>query len=278
MTEMADISVSLSFLLGIVVFSEVARRTAWYLFPNRNWVIYALELISTFQLCACTHELKLLTEMRGLEPGIALTLTFLISVVHGLSFRSAICNPTGALEQLYLGTLTRRCALTRISCQLIAAEAARRVMPHAWALALSDLHAQHSLTGFSCTNSPVNAPLLQAATVELCCAFVMHTAAFNIEKVEEIYRVPAIAAVITTLVYAGGHLTGAVFNPALAFSIQFPCPGNSFAEYSFVYWIGPILGMTGSLLLIDKVIPAVSGKSTIPKHLNSNRLETKKMK
>ncbi|XP_016402397.1 aquaporin-11 [Sinocyclocheilus rhinocerous] len=278
MAEMADLTVSLSLLLVIVVFSELARRTALYLFPNRNWISYVLELISTFQLCACTHELKLLAEVRGLEPRIALTLTYLISVVHGLSFHGAICNPTGALEKLWRGALTRGCALTRISCQLIAAVAARRVMPHAWALALSDLHAQHSVAGFKCTNSPVNAPLLQAAAVELSCAFVMHTAVSNVEKVEEKYRVPAIAAVITTLVYAGGHLTGAVFNPALALSVQFPCPGHSFAEYSFVYWIGPILGMTGSLLLFDKVIPAISGKRTIPKHLNSNGLKTKKMK
>jgi len=40
----------------------------------------------------------------------------------------------------------------------------------------------------------------------------------------------------------GGRFTGAVFNPALAFSIQFPCPGNTFAAYGFVYWMGPILG------------------------------------
>ncbi|XP_059420436.1 aquaporin-11-like [Carassius carassius] len=278
MAEVADLTVSLSLLLVIVVFSEVARRTALYIFPNRNWIIYVLELISTFQLCACTHELKLLAEVRGLEPQIALTLTYLISVVHGLSFHGAICNPSGALEQLWRGALTRGCALTRISCQLIAAVVARRVMPHVWALALSDLHAQHSAAGFKCVNSPVNAPLLQAAAVELSCAFVMHTVVSNVEKMEEKYRVPVIAAVITTLVYAGGHLTGAVFNPALAFSVQFPCPGNSFAEYSFVYWIGPILGMTGSLLLFDQVIPAISGKRTIPKHLNSNGLKRKKMK
>ncbi|XP_018935958.1 aquaporin-11 [Cyprinus carpio] len=278
MAEMADLSVSLSLLLLIVVFSEVARRTALYLFQNRNWIIYVLELISTFQLCACTHELKLLAEVRGLDPQLALTLTYLISVVHGLSFHGAICNPTGTLEQLWHGALTRGCALTRISCQLIAAEAARRVMPHAWALALSDLHAQHSATGFKCASSPVNAPLLQAAAVELSCAFVMHTAVSKVEKVDEKYRVPAIAAVITILVYAGGHLTGAVFNPALAFSVQFPCPGNSFAEYSFVYWIGPVLGMTGSLLLFDKAIPAISGKRTNPKQLNSNGLKVKKMK
>ncbi|XP_048024424.1 aquaporin-11 [Megalobrama amblycephala] len=275
---MADLTVSLSLLVGIVVFSEVARRTASYLFPNRTWIIYVLEFISTFQLCACTHELKLLAEVGRVEPQIGLTLTYLISVVHGLSFHGAICNPTGALEQLCRGTLTRRCALARISCQLIAAVVARLVMPRVWSLTLSDMHAQHTLMAFKCTNSPINAPLLQAAAVELSCAFVMHTAVSHVDKVEEKYRVHAIAAVITTLVYAGGHLTGAVFNPALAFSIQFPCPGNTSAEYSFVYWMGPILGMTGSLLLFDKVIPAISGKSTIPKHLNSNGLKKKKMK
>ncbi|KAI2653339.1 Aquaporin-11 [Labeo rohita] len=278
MAGMADLTVSLSVLVGIVVFSEVARRTALYLFPKRNWIIYVLELISTFQLCACTHELKLLAEVGGLEPQIGLTLTFLISVVHGFTFHGAICTPTGALEQVCRGTLTRESALTRISCQLIAAVVARSVMPHVWALALSDLHTQHSLTGFKCTNSPVNAPLLWAAAVELSCAFVLHAAVSNLEKVEEKYQVPAIAAVITALVYAGGHLTGAVFNPALAFSIQFPCPGNTFAEYTFVYWIGPILGMTGSLLLFDKAVPAISGKRTISKNLNSNRLQKKKMK
>ncbi|XP_067245248.1 aquaporin-11 [Chanodichthys erythropterus] len=275
---MADLTVSLSLLVGIVVFSEVARRTASHLFPNRTWIIYVLEFISTFQLCACTHELKLLAEVGRVEPQIGLTLTYLISVVHGLSFHGAICNPTGALEQLCRGTLTRRCALARISCQLIAAVVARLVMPRVWSLTLSGMHAQHTLMAFKCTNSPINAPLLQAAAVELSCAFVMHTAVSHVDKVEEKYRVHAIAAVITTLVYAGGHLTGAVFNPALAFSIQFPCPGNTFADYSFVYWMGPILGMTGSLLLFDKVIPAISGKSTIPKHLNSNGLKKKKMK
>jgi len=38
-----------------------------------------------------------------------------------------------------------------------------------------------------------------------------------------------------------------------------------------------ITGMTGSLLLFDKVIPAMSGKSTIPKHPNSNGPKKKKM-
>lgn len=40
----------------------------------------------------------------------------------------------------------------------------------------------------------------------------------------------------------GGSVTGAVFNPALAFSTQFSCSGNSFLEYCLVYWLGPMLG------------------------------------
>ncbi|XP_056104726.1 aquaporin-11-like [Rhinichthys klamathensis goyatoka] len=274
---MANLAVSLSLLVGIVGFSEVARRTASYLFPNRNWITYVLEFISTFQLCACTHELVLLAEVGGLEPQIGLTLTYLISVIHMLSFHGAICSPTGSLELLSRGTLTRRRALAQISCQMLAAVVARLVMPRLWSLALSDLHELHTLMDFKCTNSPIHVPLLQAAAVELSCAFVFHSALSNQDKVEEKYQVHAIAAVITMLVYAGGHLTGAVFNPALAFSILFHCPGNTFAEYGFVYWMGPILGMTGSLLLFDKVIPAISGKSTTPKHQTSNGLEEKKM-
>lgn len=41
---------------------------------------------------------------------------------------------------------------------------------------------------------------------------------------------------------AGGSISGAVFNPVLAFSVQFPCSGHTYLEYCFVYWLGPVLG------------------------------------
>ncbi|XP_029027629.1 aquaporin-11, partial [Betta splendens] len=72
---------------------------------------------------------------------------------------------------------------------------------------------------------------------------------------EEKYRVHAVAAAITSAVYAGGHVTGAVFNPALAFSTQFPCGGSSFVELCVVYWLGPLLGMMSSVLLFDQLVP-----------------------
>ncbi|XP_030622533.1 aquaporin-11 [Chanos chanos] len=274
---MADISVSLSLLVGIVLLSEITRRTVLKLFARTDYGIYLVEFVSSFQLYACTHELKMLGEVGRIEPQIGLTLTYLISVVHGLTFHGAVGNPSGTLEHVYRRRFSGRCALGRIICQFLAAIVARALAPYIWALGLSDLHIRHKLFGFKCI-SPIRDPLLKAAVVELGCAFAVHTATAHMQGVDDKYRVHAIAALITTLVYAAGSLTGAVFNPALAFSTQFPCSGNTFAEYTFVYWLGPILGMVCSLLLHDGIFPHLSGKRTYRKDLNFNANKRKKIK
>ncbi|KAG7470933.1 hypothetical protein MATL_G00119200 [Megalops atlanticus] len=272
---MADLSVSLFLLALFVLLSEVTRRTATKLFAKSDFCIYLVEIISTFQLCACTHELKLLGEVGRIEPQIGLTLTYLISVVHAVTFHGAIGNPSGALEHVYRKSLTGKSALARIACQFFGAVVARSVIPYVWALGLSDLHLRHKLFGFKCI-SPINATLPKAAAVELACAFAVQTAVTHMQSLDEKYRAHAVAAVITALVYAGGSVTGAVFNPALAYSTQFPCSGHTFAEYSFVYWLGPVLGVTISLLLFDKVIPILSGKSYYQKDLEFPFFEAKK--
>ncbi|XP_028275172.1 aquaporin-11 [Parambassis ranga] len=256
-----DVAVSLSVLAGIVLLSDAARRLLTRALADTGICVYAVELVSTFQLCCCTHELKLLSEVGGIEPRLALTLTYLASVVHGLTFRGAIGNPSGALEHAYHERLSRGSALRRIACQFAAAAAARAAVPLVWAVGLSELHARHKLLGFQCV-SQIRAPLLKATAVELACAFAVQTVITHTRSVEEKYRVHAVAAVIATVVYAGGSMTGAVFNPALAFSTQFPCSGNSFLEYCLVYWLGPLLGMTGSVLLFDQVLPVLSKKPT----------------
>ncbi|KAG9338697.1 hypothetical protein JZ751_025365 [Albula glossodonta] len=235
-----------------------------------------MEIISTFQLCACTHELKLLGEVGRIEPQIGLTLTYLISVVHAVTFHGAIGNPSGALEHIYRRNITGKCAIARVACQFLGAVVARAVIPYVWALGLSDLHLRHKLFGFKCI-SPINATLPRAAAVELACAFAVQTAVLHIHKVDEKYRAHVVAAVITALVYAAGSITGAVFNPALAFSTQFSCSGHTFAEYSFVYWLGPVLGVASSLLLFDKVIPTLYGKGYYQKDLDFPFFETKKI-
>ncbi|XP_049432501.1 aquaporin-11 [Epinephelus fuscoguttatus] len=267
----ADVAVSLSMLVGIVAMSDATRRLLSRALANTGLAVYAMELVSTFQLCCCTHELKLLSEVGGIEPQLALTLTYLAAVVHGFTFNGATGNPSGALEHAYHAKFSGGCALLRIACQFAAAAAARFAVPVIWGIGLSGLHVRHKLLGYRCI-SPIHVPLLKAAAVELACSFAVQTAITHTRSVEAKYRVHAVAAVIATVVYAGGSLTGAVFNPALAFSTQFPCSGNSFLEYCLVYWLGPLLGMMSSVLLFDKLVPLLSRKSP-SLHLP---LETKK--
>ncbi|XP_074534868.1 aquaporin-11-like [Halichoeres trimaculatus] len=256
----ADVAVSVAVLVGVVALSDAARRLLSRALADSGLREYAVELVSTFQLCCCTHELKLLSEVGGIEPRLALTFTYLAAVVHGLTFSGAIGNPSGALEHAYHSRLTRACALRRIACQFAAAAAARAAVPLIWGLGLSGLHVRHKLLGYQCI-SAIHAPVPQAAAVELGCAFAVQTVITHTRSVEEKYRVHAVAAVIATVVYAGGSLTGAVFNPALAFSTQFPCSGSSFLESCVVYWLGPLLGMMSSVLLFDKLLPLILRRS-----------------
>ncbi|KAM9801738.1 aquaporin-11 [Neosynchiropus ocellatus] len=259
----ADVLVSLAVFAGFVALSEGARRCSAIVLAGTGLSVYARELACTFQLCCCTHELKLLSEVGGVAPRIALTCTYLASVVHALTFRGALANPSGVLAHAYRARLSRGAALRRVACQFAAAGAARAAVRAVWSLGGSALHARHRLLGYHCS-SPVRAPLLTATLVELACAFAIQTAITHTRALEEKYRVHAVAAVITSAVYAGGRWTGAVSNPALAFSTQFPCSGSSFSDYCAVYWLGPLLGTTASVLLSDRVLPRLRRTAASP--------------
>lgn len=258
---MTDLYVSLAVLAVAVLLSEATRRTAARLSPGAYW-IYLLEAASTFQLCCCTHELKLLGETAHLELPVSLTLTYTMTVIHLLTFRGATCNPSGALESVCRGTRSARAAVAVIACQFGAAVAAQFFAASVWSLGLSDVHIRHQRFGFRCFD-PLGGTVLEAAAVELGCAFIVQAAAMHVHKLDEKVRVHFIAAVITALVYTGGGISGAVFNPVLAFSIQFPCSGHTYVEYCFVYWLGPVLGVASCILLFEKIVPFLSGKSTV---------------
>lgn len=209
MTEMAVILVSLCMLVAVVFICEIARRVTPILLSGKrtNCEIYAAEIISTIQLCACAHELKLLSAD---APEIALSLTYVISVVHARTFRGATGNPTATLERYWCDSLGGACALRRTACQFAAAVVACLAMRCAWAFGFSDLHARHERSGFVCASPIASVHLLEAVAVELACAFVVHAAVTCTSGVEEQYRVHAVAAVITTVVYAGVSLSSAL--------------------------------------------------------------------
>ncbi|KAL3043253.1 hypothetical protein OYC64_021052 [Pagothenia borchgrevinki] len=257
---MTDLYVSMAVCGAAVLLSEALRRTA-RLLPGAYWV-YLLEAASTFQLCCCTHELKLLGETLKLEVSVALTITYTMTMIHLLTFREATCNPSGALESVCRGRSSVKAAGIVIGCQFAAGFAAQFFAASVWSLGLSEVHIKHQRFGFRCFD-PLGGTLIEAAAVELGCAFFVQAAAMHAHKLDEKLRAHFIAAAITVAVYAGGSVSGAVFNPVLAFSVQFPCSGHSYPEYCFVYWLGPVLGVASCVLLFEKIVPFLSGKSSI---------------
>ncbi|AWO99707.1 putative aquaporin-11-like [Scophthalmus maximus] len=257
---MTDLWASLAAVGAAVLLSEATRRSA-RLLPGACGT-YLLEAACTFQLCCCTHELKLLGDTAPLPPPLGLGLTYTMTVVHLLSFRGATCNPTAALESVCRGTSSARAAVALVACQFASAVAAQSFAAAVWSLGLSDVHVRHQKFGFRCFD-PLGGSVPEAAAVELLCAFTVQAAAVHAHRVDEKLRVHCIAAVITALVHTGGSISGAVFNPVLAFSIQFPCSGHTYLEYCFVYWLGPILGVASCILLFEKILPFLSGRNTV---------------
>uniref|UniRef100_A0A3B5KX94 Aquaporin n=1 Tax=Xiphophorus couchianus TaxID=32473 RepID=A0A3B5KX94_9TELE len=251
---MADLWVSLGVLAAAVLLCEATRRAAARFLPGVCW-IYLLEAASTFQLCCCTQELKLLAESVRLDLSISLTLTYVVTVVHLSTFREATCNPAAALERACRGAASGRAAALLIAVQLGAAVAARSFAASVWSLGLSDMHRRHQKFGFRCID-PLGGTVLEAAAVELACAFAVQATAMHVHKAylcAFVYFVPFFFC-------AGGSISGAIFNPALAFSVQFPCSGHTYLEYCFIYWLGPTLGMASCILLFEKIVPFLSGK------------------
>lgn len=199
----ADVAVSVSLLAAVVLLSAAARRLLRRALADTGLSPYAAELVSTFQLCCCTHELKLLSEVGGIPPRLALTLTYVTSVAHGLTFGGAVGNPCGALERAYRARFSVGCAVRRIACQVAAAVAARATLQAVWSWGMSGLHGRHKLLGFRCVSAIHAASLPEAAAVELICAFAVQTVVTHTQSVKEKYRVHAVAAAITTAVYAG---------------------------------------------------------------------------
>ncbi|XP_069574909.1 aquaporin-11-like [Brachyistius frenatus] len=258
---MTDLWVSVAVLGAAVLLSEATRRAAARLLPAA-YRIYLLEAASTFQLCSCTHELVLLGETARLGLPVSLALTYTVTVIHSLTFRGAACNFYGALGSVCRGTSSVGAAGAVVACQFGAAVAARTFAASVWSLGLSDVHVRHRSFGFRCLDS-LGGTVLEAAVVELVCAFTVQAAAMYARELDEKLRVHFVAAVITSAVYTGGSVSGAFFNPVLAFSVQFPCRGHTYLEYCFVYWLGPVLGVTSCMLLLEKLLPFLSGKSSV---------------
>lgn len=198
---MSDLRVSVAVLSGVVLLSGACRRAAAR-FSRGICRRVLLEAASTFQLCGCCHELKLLGDAARLERWAALSLCFAVTTVHMLTLSDADCNPGGTLEKVFRGSSSVRSASLLIATQFAAAVAAQYFAASVWSLGFSDLHVRHRRFGYRCFD-PLGGTVLEAAAVELACAFVFQAALMHVLKLDETLRVPLVAATVTALVYAG---------------------------------------------------------------------------
>ncbi|XP_025319484.1 aquaporin-12B isoform X1 [Canis lupus familiaris] len=255
---MAGLNVSLSFFFATFALCQVARRASKALLPAGAYASFAREAVGAAQLGACCLELRMLAELGpwagGFGRDVLLTLVFLLFLAHGATCDGAWANPTVSLQELLLAEASLPGALLQLAAQGLGVQAACALTRLCWAWELSDLHLLQSLMDAHCS-SALRTSVPHGALVEAACAFAFHLTLLRFRNSLPVYRVPAVALLVTVMAYAAGPLTSAFFNPTLATWVTFRCSGHTVLEYAQVYWLGPLAGMVLAVLLYHGRLP-----------------------
>ncbi|XP_053161973.1 aquaporin-11 isoform X1 [Hemicordylus capensis] len=246
--------ISLLVMAGTIVATAYCRRLAQQFAPcqsHSHIQCFFLELTGAFQICACTHELLLLVELPP-QPYMALSLTYIFTVLHGLTLPDSVNNPSSSFQQLSMGRIMVKTWWLQTLAQFTGAVLANVYTKFIWNLGVTLVHS--SALAETC-RSPIQTTIANAFILELLFSFLFHLTLLQFESMNYKTKVHIAALLITTLVYEGGHVTGAIFNPALAFSLHMSCFLDAFWNYMLVYWVAPCLGSALVVVLWDEVLP-----------------------
>lgn len=203
---MAGLNVSLLFFLATIALCQVARRASKALLPKGAYVSFALEAAGAAQLGACCLEMRMLAELGpwagGFGPDLLLTLLFLLFLAHGATFDGASANPTVSLQELLLAEASLPGTLLKLAAQELGMQAACALTRLYWAWELSDLHVLQNLMAEHCS-SALRTTVPHGALVEGVCAFVFHLTLLRLRNSLPVYRVPAVALLVTIIAYTG---------------------------------------------------------------------------
>ncbi|KAL8191243.1 UNVERIFIED_CONTAM: hypothetical protein K2H54_070615 [Gekko kuhli] len=254
-----DTCVSLLVMAGTMALTACCRGLARRFMHRRPHLYsFVLELSGAFQICACTHELRLLADLPP-KPHMALALVYLFTAFHGLSLPGSINNPCSSFQLLCSNRSTVKAWGVQSAAQFLGAVLANVYIKSIWTLGATPGHS--SALGENCIG-PIQTTVANAFLLELLFSFVFHLAVLKLESTEHKTKVHFFALLVTILVYKGGHLTGAIFNPALAFSLHLSCFLEKFWNYTLVYWVAPCIGSVLVAVMWDEVIPHIR------RHLN----------
>ncbi|XP_062983363.1 aquaporin-11 isoform X2 [Elgaria multicarinata webbii] len=230
--------VSLLVMAGTMMAMAGCRQAARHFIHRKpHTLCFFLELMGAFQICACTHELRLLAYLPP-QPHVALALTYILTVLHGLTLPDSINNPCSSFQLLCKSKIMMNTWLLQTSAQFTGAVLANIYIKLIWILGIIPVHLW--ALAENCSN-PIQTTIANAFILELLFSFLVHLTLLQFESTNHKIKVHLIALLITALVYTGGKLTGAIFNPALAFSLHISCFMDNFWNYMLVYWVAPCI-------------------------------------
>ncbi|XP_077197387.1 aquaporin-11 isoform X1 [Paroedura picta] len=248
--------ISLLVMGGAIALTALCRRLARQSLRRRpSLSSFAQELTGAFQIGACTSELCLLADLPP-KPHVALALTYLFTAFHGILLPSSVNNPASSFQLLisHKSKSTVKAWGIQTSGQFLGAALAHIGIRAVWALGTVPAHSRALRAACS---GPIQTTVANAFILELVFSFVFHLAALKSESMDPKARVHLLALLITFLVYQGGHLTGAIFNPALAFCLHLSCFLDKFWNYTLVYWVAPCIGSVLVAVVWDEIVPHI---------------------
>ncbi|XP_069060017.1 aquaporin-11 isoform X2 [Pleurodeles waltl] len=237
---------------SIAAVCEGARLSLRDVIPQRYHFL-AIEAIYTFELCLFRHQLLLLSEFGNVELPVLLPIVYTTVVLHSMSSSCGLCNPCTSLQKLMIGKSDFGRTIEKIIFQFGGAigawVCARQVL-------LTEITNLYVLAGPECT-SHLHISVQQGALAELGCSFVFQSVQQMLPLFADSYHAHILGLTYAGLAAAAGHLTGAMFNPAVALSLNFFCKGTNISDNMFVYWLGPIAGMILAVALFDHIFPTL---------------------
>ncbi|XP_043847033.1 aquaporin-12-like [Dromiciops gliroides] len=206
---MAGLNVSLSFFFIIVTLCEGARRLSKMFLPQKIYSSFARELASAFQLCACCLELRMLVEIGpwggGFGPDVVLTLLFLLFLVHGISFDGASANPAVSIQEFLMVESSLLMTAVKLLAHFVGMKASYILTNLYWSWELTDFHLIQNLIARDCSSS-LRTSVGQGTLVEATCSFFFHLTLLLFQHSLFIYKVTAVALIVTILAYTGERI------------------------------------------------------------------------
>uniref|UniRef100_A0AAV2KW99 Aquaporin n=1 Tax=Knipowitschia caucasica TaxID=637954 RepID=A0AAV2KW99_KNICA len=217
-------------------------------------------------LVGCLLEVQTIVEVGewagALGPDVAITILFVVLLSHGIISGGACGNPSVSLQRYLQMDASILTTLLALVAQFLGSYLAILAAGYYWGLELTDMHMIKNLMSSECSTS-LKTTLHQGFFTEFVCAFVFHLILLGLRRRSALVRIPLIAALLTFLSHSARNFTSGFVNPSLAYGLTFQCPGFSFLQYTGVYWLSSVTGMTLALFLFMGHIPKLFSRNLL---------------